>query len=116
MLTRIRNANLVKARSVNVIKTNLTIKIAEILKKEGFIKSFEEFGPVFITQNGLVHKYISLTLKYKGPKLIGFITGLKRVSKSGLRIYSRQRDIPKVLGGIGMAVCLLPFIQSIKTN
>jgi small subunit ribosomal protein S8 len=110
MLTRIRNANLVKARNVTVIKTNLTIKIAEILKKEGFIKSFEEFGPVFLTQNGLVYKYISITLKYKGPKLISFITGIKRVSKPGLRVYSRQRNIPKVLGGIGIAVCPIPFI------
>ena len=111
MLTRIRNANLIKARNVNVIKTNLTLKITKILKEEGFIDSFEEFGPTFLTENGLVYKYISITLKYKGPKLTSFITGIKRVSKPGFRVYSGQRDIPKVLGGIGIAVCYLPTQQ-----
>lgn len=111
MLTRIRNANLVKSRKVTVIRTNLTIKIAEILKNEGFIDSFEEVGEVFLTKNGLVHKHILITLKYKGPKLTRLITGIKRVSKSGRRTYVGQRDIPKVLGGIGIAVCFYDIIN-----
>ena len=116
MLTRIRNANLVKSKHVTVIRTNLTVKISEILKKEGFIAAFEELGPVFLTENGFVHKYISITLKYKGPTLIPFITGVKRISKPGLRVYSGQRTIPKVLGGIGIAVCnIRNFIKISKS-
>lgn len=111
MLTRIRNANLIKARYVKVIKNNITIKIAEILKKEGFIEAFEEFGPVFSTQTGLVYKFILITLKYKGTELTSFITGIKRVSKPGYRVYSRQRNIPKVLDGIGIAICLVHFLN-----
>lgn len=116
MLTRIRNANLIKARDVNVIRTNLTIKIVKILKEEGFIESFEEFGPIFLTENGFVYKYISIILKYKGPKLTSFITGIKRVSKPGRRVYSAQRNIPRVLNGIGIAVCSLPFNKLIKNK
>ena len=114
MLTRIRNANLVKSRQVTVRKTTLTLKIAQILRNEGFIDSFEQFGEVFLTENGLVYKHILITLKYKGPKLIRLITGIKRVSKSGRRTYVGQRNIPKVLGGIGIAFCFYDIIDLYK--
>lgn len=104
MLTRIRNSILVKSRKVEVIRTNLTLSIAEILKKEGFIDSYEESGRVFITQKGFVHKYISITLKYKGIKQVPYISKLKRVSKPGLRVYTNYKNIPRVLGGVGVAV------------
>lgn len=107
MLTRIRNSILVKSRKVDVIRTNLTLNIAEILRKEGFIESFEESGEVYLTQKGFVHKYISITLKYKGVKQIPYITQLKRISKPGLRVYTSYKKIPRVLGGIGVAVCAI---------
>jgi small subunit ribosomal protein S8 len=107
MLTRLRNSILVKSRKVDVVRTNLTVSIAEILKKEGFIESFEESGDVFLTQNGFVHKYISITLKYKGIKQIPYITQLKRISKPGLRVYTCYKKIPRVLGGVGVAVCAI---------
>nr|YP_007517041.2 ribosomal protein S8 [Euglena viridis]AEY70813.2 ribosomal protein S8 [Euglena viridis] len=104
MLTRIRNAILVKSRKVTVMRTNLTLNIANILKNEGFIDSFEEFGEVYLTETGFVYKYISLTLKYKGVKQKSYITKLNRVSKPGYRVYVNHKSIPRVLGGIGVAV------------
>jgi small subunit ribosomal protein S8 len=114
MLTRLRNANIVKSRTVIVIQTKLNIKIAQILKSEGFIDSFEEFSEVHASKCGLGCKYILITLKYKGPKRVPFITGIKRVSKSGLRTYTGQKNIPKVLGGIGIAVCLIKLNNFLK--
>lgn len=110
MLTRLRNAILVKSGSVNILRTNLTLNIAEVLKNEGFIESFEESGDVFLTQRGFVHKYISITLKYKGVKQISYITQLKRISKPGLRVYTSYKKVPKVLGGIGVAVCAICYV------
>ncbi len=104
MITRIRNSNLVKARKVKVLRTSLTINILTILQKEGFIDSFEESGEVFITEKGFVHKFVFVNLKYKGVKQKPFITNLKRISKPGLRIYVNKENIPKVLGGIGVAI------------
>lgn len=104
MLTRIRNANFVKSRDVIINRSNLAVNIAQILKKEGFIESFEEIGEVVLTERGFVHKYVSVCLKYKGIKQKPYITGLKRISKPGLRVYVNQNSVPKVLGGIGIAV------------
>nr|YP_010700466.1 ribosomal protein S8 [Strombomonas costata]WCH63605.1 ribosomal protein S8 [Strombomonas costata] len=106
MLTRIRNSNLVKASKVNVIRTNLNYNVASILKKEGFIESFEESGDMIMSEKGFTRKYISITLKYKGIKQKPYITDLKRISKSGLRVYVNKENVPKVLGGIGIAVIL----------
>lgn len=105
MLTRIRNSVSIKSRKVTIIRTNLTLNIANILKQEGFIEAFEEFGEVFITPKGFVHKYISITLRYRGLKQKSYITKLKRISKPGLRVYVGYKNIPKVLGGVGIAVC-----------
>jgi len=104
MITRIRNSNLVKARKVKILRTSLIINILSILQKEGFIDSFEESGEVFITEKGFVHKFVFVNLKYKGVKQKPFITNLKRISRPGLRIYVNKENIPKVLGGIGIAV------------
>lgn len=104
MLTRLRNGVIVKSRKVDIVRTNLNLNIASILKKEGFIESFEECGETYLTETGFVHKYISVTLKYKGVKQKSYITNLKRVSKPGFRVYVNNKSIPKVLGGIGVAV------------
>ena len=104
MLTRIRNANSVKSRTVVINRSNLAVNIARVLKKEGFIESFEEIGEVVLTEKGFVHRYISISLKYKGVKQKPYITGLKRISKPGLRVYVNQNSVPRVLGGIGIAV------------
>nr|YP_009145472.1 ribosomal protein S8 [Monomorphina parapyrum]AKL78945.1 ribosomal protein S8 [Monomorphina parapyrum] len=104
MITRIRNANLRKSTKVDVIHTKLTSNIANILKQEGFIESFEESGDILLQEKGMSRKYISIFLKYKGIKQKPYITGIKKVSNPGLRVYVNQTKIPRVLGGIGVAV------------
>jgi small subunit ribosomal protein S8 len=104
MITRVRNSNLVKSRTVIVLRTNLSFSICQILKQEGFIESFEEFGDVIFTKTGFFHKFIMVTLKYKGIKQKPYITFLKRISKPGFRVYVNQNNIPKVLGGVGVAI------------
>ncbi|BEP30113.1 30S ribosomal protein S8 [Helicovermis profundi] len=96
MLTRIRNANMVKHKSVEVPASNMKKKIAEILFDEGFIKSF---NVVEDDKQGL----IKIDLKY-GSNKEKVITGLKRISKPGLRVYVNKNEIPKVLGGLGIAI------------
>ncbi len=108
MLTRIRNSVLVKSQKVRVVRTRLNLSIAKILKSEGFIESFEESGELYSVHGGFyVHQYITITLKYKGSKQIPYITKLKRVSKPGLRVYVSYKNIPKILGGIGLTVCAI---------
>ena len=97
MLTRIRNACMVKHSSTQVPLTKMTRSIAQVLKSEGFIEGYEETGEG-------VKKYIVLNLKYKGRNRQPIINTLKRVSKPGLRVYSKQKDLPRVLGGIGIAI------------
>ncbi len=96
MLTRIRNANSSKFKTVDVPASNMKRAIADILYKEGYIKSFEE-----IDDN--VQGIIRITLKYdeKGNRVIA---GLKRISKPGLRIYASKDELPKVLNGLGVAI------------
>lgn len=95
MLTRIRNANQERHETVNVPGSKMKIKIAEILKEEGFIKDFT------IEEDG-VKKTIVITLKYNGNERV--ITGLRRISKPGLRIYAKVDEVPKVLNGLGIAI------------
>lgn len=105
MLTRLRNAILVKSNKVDVLRTKLNLGITKILKEEGFIESYEELGELYpIQSDSYVRKYITITLKYKGPKQIPYITELKRISKPGLRVYVSYKKIPNILGGIGLAV------------
>lgn len=96
MLTRIRNANVVRHENVDIPASNMKRAIANILLEEGFIKNIEELtdGSVPI---------LRVTMKY-GQNKERVITGLKRISKPGLRVYVGKEDIPKVLGGLGIAV------------
>ncbi len=97
MLTRIRNANTAKHDTVDVPASKMKISIAEILLKEGYIKSFE------LVDAGSF-KNIHITLKYGKDKNEKIITGLKRISKPGLRVYANTEELPKVLGGLGVAI------------
>ena len=97
MLTRIRNACLVKHQTTNIPSTKMTRSIAKVLKDEGFIADYEETGEG-------VKKYLVVSLKYKGKNRQPIITAMKRVSKPGLRVYSNCKELPRVLGGIGIAI------------
>ena len=96
MLTRIRNSLTAKHEDVLVPASTVKKAIAEILLDEGYIKSYD------IREDG-VAKYIHIDLKY-GPNKQRVITGLKRISKPGLRIYARKDQLPKVLNGLGIAI------------
>jgi small subunit ribosomal protein S8 len=97
MLTRIRNAVAVRHPTTLVPTTKMTRSIAQVLKEEGFIDDFEEVGEG-------IKKQLSISLKYKGKNRQPLIRTLKRVSKPGLRVYAPCKDIPRVLGGIGIAI------------
>ena len=96
MLTRIRNANQMKYDTVVVIGTKMTVGIAEILKKEGYIADYS-------LEEKTTGNLLTLTLKY-GERKERVITGLKRISKSGLRVYAASNEIPRVLNGLGIAI------------
>ncbi len=96
MLTRIRNANQLKYETVTVIGTKMTLGIAEILKREGYISDF-------VYEKHTNGDKLTLTLKY-GDRKERVITGLKRISKSGLRVYAKAQEIPHVLNGLGIAI------------
>ena len=97
MLTRIRNANTAKHDTVEIPASKMKVAIAEILLKEGFIKAFD------IKEEG-AYNNIVITLKYGQDKSEKIITGLKRISKPGLRVYANSEELPKVLGGLGVAI------------
>ena len=95
MLTRIRNANAQRHESVDVPSSKLKKSIAEILLDEGYIKSFEEIED---NSQGIIR----ITLKYVNKQKV--ISGLKRISKPGLRVYANKEELPQVLGGLGIAL------------
>ncbi len=97
MLTRIRNANTAKHDTVDVPSSKMKLSIAEILLNEGYIKSYE------VVEDGKF-KTIRITLKYGADKNEKIITGLKRISKPGLRVYAGKDELPRVLGGLGIAI------------
>lgn len=97
MLTRIRNANIRKHETVDVPSSKMKLAIADILVDEGYVEKYE------LVENGK-YKDIRLTLKYTPDKSRRIITGLKRISKPGLRVYAGKEDMPKVLGGLGTAI------------
>ena len=97
MLTRIRNANTAKHDTVDVPASKIKTEIARILLDEGYIKAYE------IVEDGVV-KTIKITLKYGADKNQKVISGLKRISKPGLRVYAGVENMPKVLGGLGIAI------------
>ena len=96
MLTRIRNSNKMGYEEVTVPASKLKVELARILKEEGFIKDYK------VVSEG-VEKNILLTLKY-GKKKEKVITGLKRISKPGLRVYVKSDEVPRVLNGLGIAI------------
>ena len=97
MLTRIRNANTAKHDTVDVPASKMKLAIAEILLEEGYIKNFE------VIEEGNF-KTIHITLKYGVDKNDKIISGIKRISKPGLRVYCGYEDLPNVLGGLGIAI------------
>ena len=97
MLTRIRNANTAKHDTVDVPASKMKLAIAQILLEEGYIKNFE------VIENGNF-KTIHITLKYGVDKNDKIITGIKRISKPGLRVYANKEELPRVLGGLGIAI------------
>ncbi len=97
MLTRIRNANTAKRNTVDVPSSKIKVSIADILTNEGYIKGYE------VIEDG-VKKTIKITLKYGADKNEKVISGIKRISKPGLRIYAPADKMPKVLNGLGIAI------------
>ncbi len=97
MLTRIRNANTAKHDTVDIPLSKMKVAIADILVKEGYVKKYE------IIEDG-IFKTIQVTLKYGADKNEKIITGLKRISKPGLRVYAGKDELPRVLGGLGIAI------------
>jgi small subunit ribosomal protein S8 len=97
MLTRIRNANTAKHDTVDIPASKMKEDIAKILLEEGYIKGYE------ITENGVI-RTMTVTLKYGKDKNQKTITGIKRISKPGLRVYANTENMPKVLGGLGIAI------------
>ena len=131
ILTRIRNANLIKSQTVSVPLTRISKQIVEILEKQGFIESFQIFPSALNSisfentkqkkkenneKNNELNQstsalrcnategVVTLYLKYQGRERKPCITNLKRISKPGLRIYANHKEIPKVLGGMGIAI------------
>ena len=97
MLTRIRNASMARHKITQVPATKMTRSIAAVLEAEGYVGTVEEDGEG-------INRVLKIALKYKGKQRRPIITTLKRVSKPGLRVYSNRRDLPRVLGGIGIAI------------
>lgn len=112
MLTRIRNANLVKSQTVSIPFTKISQQICTILEKEGLIESFQSYLPT--VSEGEERENLILRLKYKGREKKPCITNLRRISKPGLRIYTNHKDIPKILGGMG--IIILSTSQGLMTD
>uniref|UniRef100_UPI0030FE6B71 ribosomal protein S8 n=1 Tax=Equisetum pratense TaxID=231681 RepID=UPI0030FE6B71 len=102
MITSLRNANMKKAITVQLPATNISRRIGKILLREGFINNLREHKD----QN---KNFLTLTLKYRGRRKEPYITSLRVISKPGLKIYSGHREIPKVLGGMGIVILSTPF-------
>jgi small subunit ribosomal protein S8 len=107
MLTRIRNASLARHQVTAIPATKMTQSIARVLRQEGYIADFEEVGEG-------IDRRLMLSLKYQGKTRQPIITTLKRVSRPGLRVYSNHKDLPRVLGGIGIAI--ISTSQGIMTD
>ena len=107
MLTRIRNATMVKHQIVQISSTKMSIAIAEILKEEGFIEDFENY---LEDQKN----YLLISLKYLGKSRKSVIFKVERISKPGLRVYSSSKELPKVLDNLGIAI--ISTSKGIMTN
>jgi small subunit ribosomal protein S8 len=107
MLTRIRNANLVKHQIVKIPSTKMSLAIAQILKEEGFIEDFESY----IEEN---KTYLLVSLKYIGKSRKSVISKIKRISKPGLRVYAGTKQLPRVLDDLGIAI--ISTSKGVMTN
>lgn len=107
MLTRIRNANMVKHQIVEIPFTKISLAIGLILKEEGFIEDFNIYPEKS-------HKNLLVLLKYKGKSREPVITTIQRVSRPGLRVYKNAKKLPRVLGNLGIAIVSTP--QGLMTN
>ena len=107
MLTRIRNATMVKHQIVQIPVTKMSVAIANILKEEGFIVDFENYQ-----ENN--RQYLLLSLKYNGKSRNSVITEIKRISKPGLRVYANSKELPKVLDNLGIAI--MSTSRGVMTN
>ena len=107
MLTRIRNATMVKHQIVQIPITRISLSIATILQEEGFIENFENYQDE-------KKDYLLLSLKYKGKSRTSVIREIKRISKPGLRVYKSSKDLPKVLDNLGIAI--VSTSKGIMTN
>ena len=107
MLTRIRNANMVRHQIVQIPFTKMSLAISEILKEEGFIEDFESY-----TENK--RNYLLISLKYNGKSRQPVICKIKRVSKPGLRVYANSKKLPKVLNNLGIAI--ISTSKGVMTN
>ena len=107
MITRIRNAVKATHESVEIPASKLKIKVAEILKKEGYITSYE------LVETDSIKKYIKISLKY-GPRGEKIITGIKKISTTGLRVYTRSKEAPRVFGGLGVSI--ISTSKGLKTD
>lgn len=107
MLTRIRNANMVRHQIVQIPATKMTLALTKILHEEGYISEFD-----YIEEEGT--KVLLLCLNYKGPKRQPIITSIKRISKPGIRIYVNKKNLPTVLGNLGIAI--LSTSKGLMTN
>jgi small subunit ribosomal protein S8 len=107
MLTRIRNANMVKHQIVQIPSTKMSTAIATILKEEGFIENFEAY-------NENTKSYLLISLKYKGNLREPVICKLERISKPGLRVYANSKELPKVLDDLGIAI--MSTSKGVMTN
>ena len=107
MLTRIRNANMVKHQIVQIPVTKMSLAIAIILKEEGFIIDFENYEE----DN---RPYLLLSLKYTGKSRKSVISEIKRVSKPGLRVYTNSKELPRVLNNLGVAI--ISTSKGVMTN
>jgi small subunit ribosomal protein S8 len=107
MLTRIRNANMVRHQIVQIPATKMSLAIAEILKEEGFIEDFENY-----IENK--KKYLLISLKYTGKSRKPVICKIERVSKPGLRVYSNSKKLPRILNNLGIAI--MSTSKGVMTN
>jgi small subunit ribosomal protein S8 len=107
MLTRIRNAHMVKHQIVQIPATKMSVSIAGILKEEGFIEDFENYNEDKIN-------YLLISLKYIGKSRKPVISKIERVSKPGLRIYSNSKELPRILDNLGIAI--MSTSKGVMTN
>ena len=107
MLTRIRNATMVKHQIVQIPVTKMSLAIANILKEEGFIEDFENYQET-------KREYLLLSLKYIGKSRKSVISKIQRISKPGLRVYTNSKELPRVLNNLGIAI--MSTSKGVMTN